>query len=185
MFERLIAKIVSTLENHGISYMIIGGQAVLLYGAPRLTKDIDITLDTGIDNLPLVVNAVSDMNLRIIPEGYEEFVRRTFVLPARDGETGIRVDFIFSFTPYEHQAISRTKIVEIGGVKARFASIEDIVIHKIFSGRPRDMEDIRSMLIKHPEVDRSYIRKWLREFDRTFEGKGFLELVEKMMKEAF
>jgi len=28
--------------------MVIGGQAVLLYGEPRLTKDIDITLgDSG------------------------------------------------------------------------------------------------------------------------------------------
>jgi hypothetical protein len=32
--------------------MIIGGQAVLLYGEPRLTKDIDITLGRGCQNYP-------------------------------------------------------------------------------------------------------------------------------------
>jgi hypothetical protein len=31
--------------------MIIGGQAVLLYGEPRLTKDIDITLGVNVDRL--------------------------------------------------------------------------------------------------------------------------------------
>ncbi|GAH87084.1 unnamed protein product, partial [marine sediment metagenome] len=29
--------------------MIIGGQAVLLYGEPRLTRDIDVTLGDDID----------------------------------------------------------------------------------------------------------------------------------------
>jgi hypothetical protein len=31
--------------------MVIRGQAVLLYGEPRLTKDIDITLGVGVDRL--------------------------------------------------------------------------------------------------------------------------------------
>lgn len=30
--------------------MIIGGQAVMVYGEPRLTKDIDITLGVDIKN---------------------------------------------------------------------------------------------------------------------------------------
>jgi len=44
MFEKLLSKIGAGLANHGLPYMIIGGQAVLLYGEPRLTKDIDIDL---------------------------------------------------------------------------------------------------------------------------------------------
>ncbi|MGC9445266.1 MAG: hypothetical protein ACP5E9_10130 [Candidatus Methanospirareceae archaeon] len=31
--------------------MVIGGQAVLLYGEPRLTRDIDITLGLGVEHL--------------------------------------------------------------------------------------------------------------------------------------
>jgi len=30
--------------------MVIGGQAVLLYGEPRLTRDIDITLGIGVES---------------------------------------------------------------------------------------------------------------------------------------
>ena len=47
MFEKLIARIGRELKRADLSYMIIGGQAVLLYGTPRMTKDIDITL--GVD----------------------------------------------------------------------------------------------------------------------------------------
>jgi len=32
--------------------MLVGGQAVLLHGRPRLTEDTDITLGVGPDELP-------------------------------------------------------------------------------------------------------------------------------------
>ena len=51
MLESLLEKTAAALENAAIPYMIIGGQAVLVYGEPRLTKDIDITLGVGLDRL--------------------------------------------------------------------------------------------------------------------------------------
>lgn len=44
MLKELLKKIASELATEKIPYMIIGGQALLIYGEPRLTKDIDITL---------------------------------------------------------------------------------------------------------------------------------------------
>jgi hypothetical protein len=44
MFEQLLEAIAWGLERLGIPYMLIGGQAVLLYGEPRLTRDIDTLL---------------------------------------------------------------------------------------------------------------------------------------------
>jgi len=38
MFEEILSKIAASLKKHAIPYMIIGGQAVLLYGEPRLTS---------------------------------------------------------------------------------------------------------------------------------------------------
>jgi len=40
VFETLLGRIAAALKKTGIGYMVIGGQAVLLYGEPRLTKDI-------------------------------------------------------------------------------------------------------------------------------------------------
>jgi hypothetical protein len=47
MFEKILARLGATLDESNLPYMIIGGQAVLLYGEPRLTRDIDITLGVG------------------------------------------------------------------------------------------------------------------------------------------
>lgn len=173
MFEALLSKIAQSLGGAGLPYMIIGGQAVLLYGTPRLTRDIDITLGVSVDELGSVLKAVKDMGLDVVPQDVRPFVEKTFVLPARESTTGIRVDFIFSFTPYERQAIARANPVFFGETAVMFASVEDVLIHKIFAGRPRDLEDGVAILIKNPAVDRGYILKWLREFDRTMDTHDF------------
>jgi hypothetical protein len=181
MFETLISKTAEQLERAGLPYMIIGGQAVLLYGTPRMTKDIDITLGVDTKRLDLVVQTVNTIGLEIIPEDFGAFVEKTYVLPTMEKESGIRIDFIFSFTPYERQAIARATPALLGRTKVMFASVEDVIIHKVFAGRPRDMEDVRSMMIKNPGVDRGYVRKWLKEFEQSPEKGGLLKGFEDIL----
>src|SRR4030042_5478150 len=167
MFEEILSRIAASLKKHSLPYMIIGGQAVLLYGEPRLTRDIDITLGVNVDYIKKLLAVVRELSLKPIPEDIESFVRQTMVLPALDKATGIRVDFIFSFTPYEIQAIKRSKRVKILKQEVSFASPEDVIIHKIFAGRPRDTEDVKTIILKNPGIDIKYIKKWLRKFDAS------------------
>jgi hypothetical protein len=181
MFEQLISRIAGELRKAGIPYMIIGGQAVLLHGLPRMTKDIDITLGVDTRDLDKVVKSIAAIRLQIIPEHFESFVEKTFVLPARHAESGIRVDFIFSFIPYEKQAIGRAKTVLLMGEPVMFASVEDVIIHKCFSGRPRDLEDARSIIIKNPDFDRAYVRRWLKELEISPERAGIRKSFEDLL----
>jgi len=164
--------------------MIIGGQAVLLYGEPRLTRDIDITLGVDPAALNIILEAINDMSLKPLPENLESFVAKTMVLPALDEKTGIRVDFIFSFTPYEAEAIARARKIEMSGTEVFFASPEDVIIHKIFAGRPLDIEDVKSILLKNKNLDLRYIRAWLTEFDAAAENaKDYLELFNTLAED--
>jgi len=109
VFEEILARLAAALERHGIPSMVIGGQAVLLYGEPRLTRDIDVTLGVGTDRLASVLKLLPEIPLRPLPPDLEVFVQRTMVLPALHEATGVRVDLIFSFTPYEQEAIARAR----------------------------------------------------------------------------
>jgi hypothetical protein len=104
------------------------------------------------------------------------------VLPALEERSGIRVDFIFSFSPYERQAIGRAVDVKISRSSVKFGSLEDIVIHKIIAGRPRDLEDIRSILLKNPQYDSGYIERWLKEFEDSL-GQSFLTVFRCVLQE--
>ncbi len=182
MFERWLKKIALQLKKASIPYMVIGGQAVLLYGEPRLTRDIDITLGMSVDGLNKVKKIIQIIGLKSLVKKEKEFVERNMVLPTIDKKSGIRVDFIFSFSPYERQAIERAKDVKLGRLFVRFASLEDLVIHKIFAGRARDLEDVKSVLLKNPKYDLVYIEKWLKKFDKSL-GEKFLKVFKKIEKE--
>jgi hypothetical protein len=166
--------------------MVIGGQAVLLYGEPRLTKDIDITLGVGLERLSEIRAIVDRLRLEYVTDNVDDFAKETMVLPVIDQKSGIRVDLIFSFSPYERQAIERAREISIGRTKVRFAGLEDVVIHKVIAGRPRDIEDVLSILVKNPSYDPHYIEKWLGEFDAALEtryGQSFRELQKKLNPE--
>ena len=183
MFERLLKKIATHLKKASIPYMVTGGQAVLLYGEPRLTRDIDITLGIGAEELSKVKKISRIVGLKILVKNDKNFVAKTMVLPVLDRESGIRIDFTFSYSPYERQAIERAKEIQLGRTSVRFASLEDLVIHKVIAGRPRDLEDVRSVLLKNPKHDSHYIEKWLAEFDKSL-GEHFLKVFKSIEKEV-
>ena len=164
-FLQLLAALTRDLNTRQVPFMLIGGQAVLLHGRPRLTDDIDVTLGVGPTALPVMLAACSALGLEPLPEDLEAFVRDTFVLPARDSRTGIRLDFIFSTTAYERQAIARAERVELLGIPVPFATAEDLIVHKLFAGRPRDVEDAAGVVRrKGPMLDWAYLERWVGEF---------------------
>jgi predicted nucleotidyltransferase len=184
MIEELIQKIAQRLDKDEIAYMIIGGQAVLLYGSPRLTRDIDIILGVDTDRFRLIERICRELGLNILPESPADFASETKVLPAEEPKSRIRVDFIFSFTPYEAQAMTRTKEVLMNGYPVKFASCEDVIIHKMFSARAIDTEDVKNILIRNRKsVDLEYIRRWLLEFGKISEHKGILEKFNSLLKQ--
>ena len=181
MFESLLEKIASELDKSGIPYMVIGGQAVLLYGEPRLTRDIDITLGISVEMLDEMLLVAETIGLKPLVDP-RTFTLKTMVLPCSARETDLRVDFIFSFSPYERQAMERARIVRIRETGVKFASAEDLVIHKIFAGRPRDLEDAKGVLLKNTEIDHAYIRHWLNELSIAT-AESFLDRFEALVED--
>jgi len=182
---KLLEKIAGTFEKECVPYMIIGGQAVLLYGEPRLTKDIDITIGLDINELPRIRNIVIQIGLTLLVQDEEKFVRETMVLPTVHEPSGFRVDLIFSFSEYEQQALKRVNKVRIGAIDVCYASLEDVLIHKTISGRPRDIEDIKTMVLKNPHFDVQYVEKWLQDFSQALNidlTDQFKKIYDEIMK---
>lgn len=163
--ERFLAALTVQLGRVGMPFMLIGGQAVLLHGAPRVTDDVDATLGADPSKLDALLESCAVLGLVPVPQNVESFVAETFVLPARHAGTGVRVDFIFSSTKYERQAIRRAEPVTLAGEAVPFASAEDLIIHKLFAARPRDLEDVHGVVVrKGRELDWNYMEKWARDF---------------------
>ena len=182
---RLLAALTRALRDADLPFMLIGGQAVLLHGRPRLTEDIDITLGVGPERLPALLAACSATGLTPLPADPAGFVAETFVLPARHAASGLRVDCIFSTTPYERDAIARAETVEIGGERVPVASAEDLVLHKLFAGRPRDLEDAVGVVQrKGVAMDWEYLRGVAAGFRDVPGREGLVAQVDALRRHA-
>ncbi|MBD3275166.1 MAG: hypothetical protein GF372_07640 [Candidatus Marinimicrobia bacterium] len=180
MFREILKKLSVQLDKNEIPYVVIGGQAVLLYGEPRQTKDIDITLGLDVDQTDRVLEVAKSLELNVLVEEPIDFVQRTRVLPLLEPNSGIRIDFIFSFSPFERESIERSNKKKLDGIEVNFASKENLIVHKIVADRPRDREDVKSILRRNPDTDNEYIIHWLSLFDDSLDT-NYVEKYKKLI----
>ena len=77
---------------------------------------------------------------------------------------------------------SRAVTQPVGGQPVRFATAEDLILHKLFAGRPRDLEDVRGVLArKGGTLDRAYLRHWAREFSALEEKRHLADDLERLL----
>ncbi len=115
MVQAALTKLARVLDAAGLAYAVMGGQAVLLYGEPRVTRDIDVTVAMGPEGVPALLARLAEAGWRPLPEKPEEFVERHLVLPVEDTGGEVRVDLILGLTAFEREAVARAR----GGMSSR------------------------------------------------------------------
>jgi hypothetical protein len=166
--ERALIKLAQTLSDNGIPYMVIGGMANAVWGEPRATIDIDVTIWFEEKEVNRIVSFLADFFRPLVsdPAG---FVQDTSVLPL-ESENGVRIDLIFARLSFERKAISRAVEIRVGGIPICFCSPEDLILHKIISERERDQDDVRGVAVRRMKsLDLNYLEPKIRELSIALE----------------
>ena len=148
--EAALAATIEELNGANIPYMLIGGLALSAWALPRATLDIDLTLWVSANDLDSVCDFLCARYTPRVPD-VKKFVGKTRVLPAATHE-GVRVDFIFAAFPFEKIMIEQASLRQIGSVAVRAARLEDLILLKLPSPRPRDQEDVRLILTAYKDA---------------------------------
>jgi len=166
--DRAIQAIVGVLESEGIDYAIVGGIANAVWGEPRATIDVDVTISVEPARLRATIPAIA-APFHIPVSDPVSFVQQTRVLPL-DTTEGVRIDVIFALLPFELEAIRRAKRVTIAERSVSIVTPEDLVLMKIVSDRPRDLADAEAILRRRRhELDRGYLEPRVRELATALE----------------
>jgi predicted nucleotidyltransferase len=140
----------AVLAEHGVEFIIVGGQAEALMGSPRVTYDVDLCYRRTPDNLERLATALStlDLSLRGAPPDLK------FRLDAQalalgqnytfevDGEYPL--DFLAYLEPigtYE-DLLPHVETVSIGGRPTHVIGLDDLIRIKRHIGRPKDRESL-------------------------------------------
>lgn len=180
MLKALFRDLGALVEGARIRYFIFGGQAVLVHGRTRFTKDVDITVAVDDDGLQGFLEKAHTAGFVARISDAIEFARERRVLLLTHASTGIEVDVVLSGTTLETEALLRATPHDFAGTALNVISVADLVIFKIVAGRPEDLEDARSVIERNPEIEAARIRSWLRQFEKALDRNDLVSLFESM-----
>lgn len=179
---RALGSLVQFLTAHRVPYMVIGGLANLVWGEPRTTLDVDLSVLVEEREWPHVIAELRKV-FRVIPSDPLGFLQETHVLPL-ETEEGVRVDLVWAVLPYEHQAIRRALTEEVAGSRVKVCRPEDLIIHKVLAARIRDQEDVRG-IVRHLKgrLDRRYLIKTVGSLSKALDQPELLSFLNTCFDE--
>jgi hypothetical protein len=166
--EDALAEITSFLDRQDVQYMVIGGIANLIWGEPRATLVVDVTVLVPPDAIDSFIESVG-REFTILVKDPSDFVRDTRVFPV-SMPSGVRIDLIFGLLPFEEEAVRRAARVEAAGRTIRVCTAEDLILMKIISDRPRDIDDARAIVRRRLHaLDLAYLEPRVMEMASLME----------------
>jgi predicted nucleotidyltransferase len=140
-------EILATLDRHGVRYVLIGGLAAILHGAPHVTTDVDIVPEENRGNLTRLSEAMEELNARIRIAGQGEGVpfshdpaslARVRIWNLVTDRGNLDVTFVPSGTRGYDDLAREAEAMTVRGIEVPVASLADVIRSKEAAARERD-----------------------------------------------
>lgn len=140
LFEKFL-ELIDALEKAEVDYVLIGGFAVILYGMPRLTQDIDLFLHNDVENIRRLQDALfkvfqDDSIWEITMDELDRYPVIRYGSP--DGfsvDLIVKIGTTFGYDDLEYD------LIEVEGSRVRVATAETLYRLKEGTLRPIDQND--------------------------------------------
>jgi predicted nucleotidyltransferase len=144
-------RILRSLAEHEVDYVLIGGLAVQTHGHVRTTNDADLIPAPDPANLGRLAAALQALDARILNPGEEETEIDAKMLPratiwqfaSREGGIDVMHEVPGGRT-YEELS-ERALRVRLGNVEVPVVGLDDLSQMKLARGRPVDLADVASL----------------------------------------
>ena len=147
MATQSFLQILKLLESHGVEYVVVGGVAAVLQGAPVTTFDIDALVKVDATNAGRLLAALEELDARYREHGTLSPTRDDLLagghllLMTNCGPLDI-LGFIGNGKRYEDFAGAMATIA-VGDLSVRVLGIEALIEEKKALGRDKDLAVVR------------------------------------------
>lgn len=157
--------LVTTFQQRGIRYAIIGGIATIQHTRVRTTDDIDALLTVPQIALPGLFEALRDRGFAIdFLKSIREF-RDDHLTTIRFGD--VIVDLMQPVLPAYAHVLDRAIDAQILGHTVQISSAEGLIVMKLIAMRSQDESDIQDLLAAYAgKLDLDYVRSELDAFSK-------------------
>jgi len=170
----LLDLFVSPLNALGLTYMVTGAVAAIIYGEPRLTRDIDVVVALGPGDAQRLAAAFSGGGFYVAPVETIEAERKRDLGGHFDvihHATALKADlYLAGRDPLHDWAMQRRVRQEVGGIWMWVAPAEYVILRKLEwlrdGGSSRHADDVRAMLrVSGERLDQPALQQWIARLD--------------------
>jgi hypothetical protein len=165
--QELLRKVVETLDQSGIDYMITGSVASSLQGEPRSTHDIDIVIAIQEADIENLVDTFSPPDYYLDAESIREAISRRSMFNLIAVAEGDKVDFwILTDQPFDQSRFVRKYEEDVMGMRLKVSTPEDTILAKLqwavkSGGSEKQFTDaLRVFEVQHGTLDLGYLNGW-------------------------
>ena len=134
------------LSDSGVRVLVVGAHALAAHGVPRMTGDLDVWVDATTDNASRVWQALAGFGAPLESLDIHE---SDFTRPDRVVQIGLppyRLDLMTSISGVDFEDAWDGRVEGVlFDVPVSFLGREALIRNKRASGRPKDLEDVRSL----------------------------------------
>ncbi len=140
-----LKELLSALNAYSAKYVVIGGYAVFIHAQPRMTKDLDVFIESSPANALATFKALAAFGAPLQNFKVEDFCKPTQV--ARFGNPPICIELLQQISGLTFSEVyARSEIVLVDGdLPVRYISADDLITNKLASGRPQDLADVAAI----------------------------------------
>jgi hypothetical protein len=179
----LLAALARVLRKRRLRWYLFGAEAVVIWGRPRMTADVDVTVEIADAKLPSLVAALKRAGFDGRVDDLLPFAVRTRVLPLVHHKTSLPLDLVLSGPGLEEEFHARARTVKLGNLRVPVISPEDLVVAKLLAQRPNDIEDVHGIVRRQgDELRLAVIRKTLRAIEKALDRDDLIALFERIRR---
>jgi len=181
----LLADLSRAFAALDMPWYLFGAQAAIVYGVARLTADVDVTAraPAGRPAATWITTIEQQGFVRRFRD--PAFVEHSRVLPLVHGRTGLPVDIVLAGPGLEDEFLARAVTQMIDEVAVPVVDVSDLVILKVLAGRPKDIEDLVSLLqIQREAIDERRVRTVLEMLERALGQSDLLPAFDEALRRA-
>jgi hypothetical protein len=139
--------ILAILLKHKVRFVVIGGIAAVVHGSPIPTEDVDITPQSGVDNLARLSDGLRELEARIrtsaVPEGLAfahdaESLAAATVWNLQTKHGDLDLSFVPNGTTGYDDLVRDATDVRAFDLLIPVASLADVIRSKQAANRPKD-----------------------------------------------
>lgn len=158
--EQALQHAVRVLGKQRAPYCVIGALALGAWGQPRTTQDVDLlVLLEGGKRARLLADLERDgFTVDTKWARYNPMIRDRHIRLLR---RTVPVDLLLPRDAHDEQVLKRRRRKSLGSLRLWVISPEDLILHKLKAGRPRDFEDSLSVIVRQGDrLDLEYLTHW-------------------------